>query len=138
MLTGMFVLVSQSFGMRYSGITSVQVPCLQCMLTYSLEGLGFYLVNTNSIDYVTRRLNAAFTRAIQWYLSWAKSTQFLVLIPISLRYILILSYHLRLGLPTGLFTVDFPVKVWKHSYIPPLWLHDQLISIFLISSPWLY
>ena len=43
----------------------------------------------------------------------SKSTQFLVLIPISLRSILILSSHLRLGLPKGLFPVGFRVKTLK-------------------------
>ena len=35
----------------------------------------------------------------------------LVLIRISLRSILILSSHLRLGLPKGMFPVDVPVKI---------------------------
>jgi hypothetical protein len=37
--------------------------------------------------------------------SCAESTQFLALISISLRSILILSSHLRLGLPKGIFSV---------------------------------
>ena len=43
--------------------------------------------------------------------SWAESTQSLVLIPISLWSILILSSHLHLGLPRGLFPVSLPVKI---------------------------
>ena len=35
------------------------------------------------------------------------------LIPISLRFILILSSHLCLGLPKGLFPADVPVKILK-------------------------
>ena len=46
-----------------------------------------------------------------------KLTQFLVLIPISLTSILILSSHLRLGLPEGLFTADVPVKILKFASI---------------------
>ena len=46
-------------------------------------------------------------------LSWAKSAQFLVMIPIYLRSILILYSHLSLGLPKGLFPVDLPVKILK-------------------------
>ena len=46
-------------------------------------------------------------------LFWAESTQFLVLMPISLRSILILSSHLRLGLPSGLFPVGLPFKILK-------------------------
>ena len=40
-------------------------------------------------------------------------TKFLVLIPISLRFILILSSHLCLGFPKGLFPVGIPVKGLK-------------------------
>ena len=57
--------------------------------------------------YSIQRFNAAFTRA----LSWAELTHFLVLIPISLRSILILASHLRLGLPEGLFPVGVPAHL---------------------------
>ena len=63
---------------------------------------------TDSMTYGTQTFNAAFTSAIQKSLSWAESTQFLVLIPKSYRSILILSSHLCLGLPVG-----FPVKILK-------------------------
>ena len=43
----------------------------------------------------------------------AESTLFLVLKPISLKFILILSSHLRLGLPKGLFPAGVPVKILK-------------------------
>ena len=39
--------------------------------------------------------------------------QFLILIPIYLRLILIFSSHLSLGLSIGLFPVDLPVKILK-------------------------
>ena len=58
-------------------------------------------------------LNAAFTRALQSYLSWAESVQVLVLIPVSLRSILILSSHLRLGLPKDLLPIGIPVQILK-------------------------
>ena len=48
------------------------------------------------------KFSAAFTRVPQSP-SWAESTQFLVLIPNSLRSILILSSYLCLGLPKGVF-----------------------------------
>ena len=63
--------------------------------------------------YGIRRFNAALTRALQWFLSWAESTQFSALIPISSRSIIILSSHLRQGLPKGLFPVGLPVKILK-------------------------
>jgi hypothetical protein len=68
---------------------------------------------TYSMAYGTRRFNVANTRAFDYSLSWAESTQFLVLIPISLRCILILSSHLRLGLHKGFFPVGLPVKILK-------------------------
>ena len=68
---------------------------------------------SNSLTYETRRSNAASTRALQLSLSWAESAQFLVLISISLRSILIMSSNVRLGLQKGLFPVDVPVKILK-------------------------
>ena len=51
--------------------------------------------------YGTRRFNGTFT------------TQFLALTLIYLKYILILSFHIRLGHPEGLFLVGLPVKILK-------------------------
>ena len=45
--------------------------------------------------------------------SWAESTQFPALIPISSMSILIMFSHLRLGLPKGLFPVGLQVKIVK-------------------------
>ena len=62
--------------------------------------------------YGTQRFNAAVTRA-PVILSCAELIQFLTLIPISLRSILLVSYHLRLDLPKGLFPAGVPVKILK-------------------------
>jgi hypothetical protein len=55
-------------------------------------------------------------RALHWSLSWAISIQSTTSQPISLRSILILSTHLRLGLTSGLLA--FPPISYLHSSSP--------------------
>jgi hypothetical protein len=52
------------------------------------------------------KTHAVFTRAIHWFLSWAIPPHL-----ISLRPILILSTHLLIGLPSGLFPSGFRTKI---------------------------
>jgi hypothetical protein len=52
-----------------------------------------------------------FTKALHWSLSWARTIQSIPYHPISLRFILILSNHLHLGLPSGLFPSAFPTHI---------------------------
>jgi hypothetical protein len=66
--------------------------------------------------YGTRRFITVFTRARYWSLSWARSMQSIPSHPLSLRYILILSTYLGLGLPSGLF----PPERDKSSRCPPI------------------
>ena len=58
----------------------------------------------------TRRLITTLTRVRHLYLSWASPIQSIYLHPTSWRSVLILSTHLRLGLPSGLFPSGFPTK----------------------------
>ena len=58
--------------------------------------------------YGTRRFITAFTSPRHLFLSWASSIHSVPPHPTSWRYILILSSHLRLGLPSGLFPSVFP------------------------------
>ena len=63
----------------------------------------------------TRRFIAALTSVRHLSLSWASPIQSIYPHPISWRSILILSTHLRLGLPSGLLPSGFPTKTL---YIP--------------------
>jgi len=59
-----------------------------------------------------------FTRSRHWSLSWAISIQSTPSYPISVRFSLILFSHLRLGLPSGLFTSSFSTKILYTALIP--------------------
>jgi hypothetical protein len=65
-----------------------------------------------------------FTRALHWSLSRAQQIQSIPLHRILPRYILILSSHLSLGLPSGHFPLAFPTRtlyafLFTHAcYIP--------------------
>jgi hypothetical protein len=61
-----------------------------------------------------------FTRALKWSLSWASSIQSIPSHPIFLRSILILSTHLRLGLPSSLFPSGFPTNILYAFLVSPI------------------
>jgi hypothetical protein len=60
----------------------------------------------------------ALTEARHWTLSWASQIQFAPSIPICLTSILMLSSHLRLGLPTGFFPSGPQPKACKQLSLP--------------------
>jgi hypothetical protein len=69
-------------------------------------------IKTNSLRGArTRRFITALTTARHRSLSWTSRIQSTPPKPISLRYVLIPSSHLRLGLPSGLFPSDFPTML---------------------------
>ena len=69
--------------------------------------------------YGTLRFITAFTSARHLYLSRASSIQSIPPHPTSWRSILILSSHLRLGLPSGLFPSGFPTKTLYTPLLSP-------------------
>ena len=81
---------------------------------------GPQLVKKLSAFYGTRRFITAFKRARHLSLSWASSIQSITPHPTSWRPIFILSSHLRLGLPSGLFPSVFPTKTLYTRLCSPL------------------
>jgi hypothetical protein len=86
-------------------------------VTYSMEQSHSWeadqssqLVKKFPAFYGTRRFFTVLTSARHPSLSWANYIQSPRLPPTSWRSILILSSHLRLGLPYGLFPSDFPTN----------------------------
>jgi hypothetical protein len=69
---------------------------------------GFQLVKKFPTFYGTRKFITAFTSALHLSLSCATSIQSIRPHPISWRCNLTLSSHLRLGLPSGFFSLRFP------------------------------
>jgi hypothetical protein len=77
-----------------------------------------------------------FTRALHWSLSWATSIQSNPSHPISLRSILMLPTHLRLGLPSGLYPSGFPNNILYAFIFSPIRptcpAHLILLDLYLI------
>ena len=71
---------------------------------------GLQLVKKFPAFHGTRRFITALTSVCHLSLSWASPIQSIYPHPTSWRSIIILSTHLRLGLPSGLFPSGFPTK----------------------------
>ena len=92
---------------------------------------GLQLVKKFSAFHGTRRFITALTSFRQLSLSWASAIQSIYSHHTSWRSILILSTHLRLGLPSGLLPSGFPSKTLYTSSPHPYAPHAQPISFFL-------
>ena len=99
---------------------------------------GFQLVKRYPVFYGTRKFITGFTSASQQFLSWASSIESKHPHPTSLRSSLILSYHLRLGLSSGLFPSGFPTIALITRLLSPYMLHAPHISfaIWLTEQYW--
>jgi hypothetical protein len=144
---------------RFSYVSPGCSSCVYMRLLYRCISMGFCLVwnvNTYLLTYLltylqtwvlleklpivqplknfptfygTQRFITVFTRALYWSLSWARSIKFIPLHSISLRFILILSTHVRLGLPSSLFPSGFPTNILKLIF---------LIGIVGVESNWVH
>ena len=93
---------------------------------------GLQLVKKFPAFHGTPRFITALTSVRQLSLSWANPVQSIYPHPTSWRSILILSTHLRLGLPSGLFPSGFPHQDPIH---PPLLTHTSHMPSPSHSSP---
>ena len=120
----------------YSLLTYLLTYLLTPWCRVLLEKLtGLQLVKKSPAFHGTPRFITALTSVRQLSLSWASPIQSIYPHPTSWRSILILSTHLRLDLPIGIFPSGFPTKTLytpsPHPYAP----HAQPISFFSILSP---
>jgi len=90
---------------------------------------GSQIVKKFPAFYGTRMFITAFTRFRQLSLTWARWIQSMPH-PNFWRSILILSSHLRLGLPSGRFPWRFPTKTLYIPLLSPYVLHAPPISFF--------
>jgi hypothetical protein len=72
------------------------------------------------VFYGTRRFIIVLTRSRYWGLYSARNIQFASPRPNSQRSILLLSTHLRLGLPIRLFPSGFPTKMFYTFIVSPM------------------
>jgi len=118
----------------YNGILKLShpsyllTPCCRVLLE---KLTGLQLVKKFPAFHGTRRSITALTSVRHLSLSWASPIQSICLHPTSWRSILILSTHLRLGLPSGLLPYGFPTKTLYTPSPDPHAPHTQLISSVL-------
>jgi hypothetical protein len=98
-------------------IIEILTYLLTYLFTYLLQGaeylkswLSLSLSKKYCFLYGTLKFITVFTKARHWTPSWASWIQFAPSIPVSQRSSLMLSSHLRLGLPSGLLRSVLPTK----------------------------
>ena len=103
---------------------------------------GLQLVKKYPAFHGTRIFITALTSVRHLSLSWATSIQSIYPHPTSWRSILILSSHLRLGLPSGLFPLKFPhqnpvhASPFPHTRHMPCPSHSYIVRIHHNNIKW--
>ena len=100
---------------EYSSISYLLTPWCRVLLE---KLTGLQLVKKFPAFHGTRRLINALTSVHHLSLSWVSPIQSIYPHPTSWRSILILSAHLRLGLPSGLLPSGFPTNTLFCSQTP--------------------
>ena len=119
-----------------SSKTGVDTYLLTPWCRVLLEKLtGLELVKKFPAFHGTRKFITALTSVRHLSLSWASPIQSIYPHPTSWRSTLILSTHLRLGLPSVLLPSGFPSKTLYTSFPHPYAPYAQPISFFSILSP---
>ena len=135
MTTTCFTLSRSYFNERrklFEDITYLLTPWCRVLLE---KLTGLQVLKKFPAFHGTRRFITAHTSVRHLPLSWASPIQSTYPHPTSWRSILILSTHLRLGLPNGLLPFGFPTKTLTPTSPYPYAPHAQPISFFSILSP---
>jgi len=99
------------FSYQFNSVICLFAPLVTAWCRVLLEKLtGLQLVSKFTAFHGTRRFITALTNVRHLSLSRASPIQSIYPHPTSWRYILILSTHLRIGLPSGLLSSGFPPK----------------------------
>jgi len=124
--------IRDNFFLNAVGLTYLLTLRIRVLLE---KPTGSQLVRKFPAFYGTRRFITAFTTARHLSLFWASWIQSKPPHTTSWRSILILSSHLSLDLPSGLFPLSFLTKTLYKLLSSPYALHALPISFFLILSP---
>ena len=108
---GIFILLRLTLSLLHKRFLYILTYLLTLWYRVLLEKPTFLqLVKKFPAFHGTRRFITALTSVCHLSLSWASPIQSIYPHPTSWRSILILSAHLSLGLPSGLFPSGFPTK----------------------------